>query len=774
MKIKITNEFLNCLLAFLAAGIIFAEQIHPPIKIFLQILFAVIAAEIIFTWRKSFSVTAKIISLTIFFALGMGRFFAADFLPSDDISRFEGQSVTVFGTIRDAPQKKIFANDRISSRFLVDVEFVNVGGKNLPASGSIILTDSRQPDESFRRGRIGDKIQATGKIKLPTSYKNPGQIDIVTRLKAEGITARMSADKLGVKIEPVDGNFRTEFLRKISNIRQHYRDSMEKIVSDRDAAAIFAMLFGGYDGISENLLEEFQATGIIHILSVSGSHMSLLAAATAYLCLLLKIPRMPTLVLGIFVIVTYTLLSGMLPQVIRSACMGILIFIGTTFHLEFISSRFLTLTALLMLINQPLLLFDISFQLSFSATAGLLYLSPKIQSKLFRLPSFVAYPIAMTLGAQIAGLPIVIWYFNQVSLVSFLANIFVLPILELVIVGGLFGGIIAAIFPFAGKILFVAESIIFGAGAEINRLIASLPFSSIQVPTVGFLAGAIYYAAIIFRRVEVFVLLVIILLTNFFSFGKEVEVNFVDVGQGDCAIVLTPNKKCLIFDTGGVREKVFDIGERVVIPYLKHEGVREVEMIFLTHVHEDHSGGAGSVIKKFPVREIITASEPKSEYAAVFGIGEEFLTNLRQGRRGEKFFVDGVEVEVIHVAETGTGNEISNVYRVRYGAVSFLITGDLVIDLEKKILADGTDVSSTVLKVAHHGSATSSDENFLRAVNPKCAVISVGYGNNFGHPRAEVLDRLNKLGIKIFRTDQDGLIKFKTDGKNLSAEKFIQ
>ena len=228
----------------------------------------------------------------------------------------------------------------------------------------------------------------------------------------------------------------------------------------------------------------------------------------------------------------------------------------------------------------------------------------------------------------------------------------------------------------------------------------------------------------------------------------------------------------LIFDTGGVREKVFDVGGRVVVPYLKHENIREVDKIFLTHVHEDHSGGAGAVIKKFPVGEIITAGESKSEYAAVFGIAEEKLPTLRAGHAGEIFKIDGVEVEILFAPSGGTGNEISNVYRVRYGGVSFLITGDLVKEIESQILREGVDVSSTVLKVAHHGSKTSSSEEFLQAVKPKCAVICVGYGNNFGHPRAEVLERLKNLPTKIYRTDRDGLIKFKTDGKNLRVETF--
>lgn len=770
MKIKVSNTMLNCLLAFLAAGIIFYEEFSPTIKIFLGICSALIVIGIILTWKKKFSVTAKIIFPIIFFALGATRFFFVDTLPQNDISNFEMQNVKIFGTVRDEPQKKIFANDSVQERFVVEVENVQIKKEKISASGAMILNFYHKSEENFSGANIGDKISASGTVKLITNYKNPGQIDNVTRMKADGITARMSADKLGVEIEKVEGNFWIKFLRFVSSIRQHYKESMEKVMSSEDAAAIFAMLFGGYAGINPELLTEFQTTGIVHILSVSGSHMSLLAMATAYLCMLLKFPRKITLALGFFVIGTYAILSGLLPQVIRSAIMGILVFVGTAFELETISARLLTLTALAMLIKQPLLIFDVSFQLSFSATAGLLYLSPKIREKLFKLPKFFSLPISVTLGAQFASLPIIIFYFNQVSLSSILSNIFVMPILEVVIVGGLLAGIFAFVIPFAGKIFFAIESLIFGGAAELNKIFANLPFSSVQVPSLGLAGGFFYYVALIFRQKKILFLLIILLAINFFKTDDKVEVNFIDVGQGDCAIVFTPNKKCLIFDTGGVREKVFDIGERVVVPYLKHENIFEVEKIFLTHVHEDHSGGAGAIIKKFPVGEIITAGESKSEYAAVFGIAEEKIKNLRAGRQGEKFFIDGVEVEIIFAPKVGTGNEISNVYKISYGDINFLITGDLVKEIENQILSEKINVSSTVLKVGHHGSATSSSEEFLQAVNPKCSVISVGYGNNFGHPRKEVLERLKNIHTKIFRTDKDGLIKFKTDGKNLTVQ----
>ncbi len=771
MKIKVSNSMLNILFAAMAAGILFMENFNRSPKFLIGTCAALIIGGIIFTWRKK-NLTAWIICPIIFFALGGLRFSAVDNLPPNDISKFAGQQIQVSGVVREEPQIKIFPNDLMQVRFVVDAESIKIKNSAQKICGGFILSSYHKAGEELPRARIGDKISVSGNLKLLTNYNNPGQIDTVTRMKATGITARISAGKQGISIEEIDGGLWIKFLRLVAAIREHYRESMTEVMSQEDAAAIFAMLFGGYAGLNPELVEDFQTTGIIHILSVSGSHMSMLAMATAWLCLILKLPRGITFAIGTFIIGTYAILSGLLPQVLRSATMGILVFFAKTLDAEAEGARLLILTALAMLINQPLLLFDVSFQLSFTATAGLMYLSEDLRKFFERLPKFFSEPASMTIAAQLASLPVIVWYFNQISLSSVLANVFVMPLLEIVIVGGLLGGIIAAIVPIGGKIFFAGEALIFGAGAELNRVFANLPFSSVQVPTLGIWAGFFYYAALILRRAEILLVIIFLLAINIFRIGGDFEVSFVDVGQGDCAVVITPHGKCLIFDTGGVRDRVFDVGGRVVVPYLKHENIRGVEKIFLTHVHEDHSGGAGAIIKKMPVGEIITAGESKSEYATVFGIAKEFLPPLRAGHAGEIFNVDGVEVEILFAPSVGTGNEISNVYRVRCGEVTFLITGDLVKEIESQILSAGIDVSSTVLKVGHHGSATSSSEEFLQAVKPKCSVICVGYGNNFGHPRAEVLERLEKLPTKIYRTDRDGLIKFKTDGKNLRVETF--
>lgn len=566
-----------------------------------------------------------------------------------------------------------------------------------------------------------------------------------------------------------------------------------------DAAALFAMLFGGYGGIKPELLEAFTATGIVHILSVSGSHIALLAGTLQQLGALLRLRPAATALLIAAAVCFYAALSGFVPPVIRSAAMGILAFTALALERENDARRLLALTALAMLIFSPLLFYDISFQLSFGATAGLLYIAPVLRARMAWLPPWLAANVALTSAAQLSVLPVLAWYFNALSLSALLANLVAVPLVEAIIVCGLIGALLGLFLPILQNIFFILCSLTLGLVYNITSALAALPGSNLYLPSLHPALGAVYYGVLgvavwalqdqsnawlrFFRqhRKGLFALLVGVGLVCF-AYGirpSPVYVHFIDVGQGDAALVTTPHGKALLIDTGGVLGSMsdFDVGERVIAPYLRHYGVRQLEYLILTHAHEDHAGGAAAVCRRFPVGHVIVGREDRSAYARVFQTSLERLPDCVPAYAGQTWEVDGVRVAVLHAADasgSAAGNEVSNVISLSYGAHRFLITGDLDAAGEEALLFSGADVKSTVLKVGHHGSKTSSSEAFIRRVGARYAVISVGADNRFGHPNPAVVKRLEEGGARVYRTDKDGAVLCATDGRELKITTFAE
>lgn len=793
------EPFLLGLLCMLCLGIGAAWHWQAAANVpFLVVTIVALASAAAWGIRKACSWTWLCFMLMAFLLGGLQMWRACG-LPAGDISGYAHEEITVTGSLTEAPLLRKAADGSYRLRLTLEAEQVKQGREEpRTASGKLYAYCRMEEEPAEDWALVGDRVKVSGKVRLPHGYQNPGQLDTALLLRSQGITATLVAQKHSLTVEPVEA---APFSRWLARVRQHYLQAMQKVMPREDAAAIFAMLFGGYQDLQPELLEAFTATGIVHILSVSGSHISLIAAVMAWLGLMLRLPGVIRVLLVIGTIIIYSLLAGCVPPVIRSAVMGGLAFMALALDREREARRILILTGLVMLAVSPLLLFHISFQLSFLATAGLLYLSPVLAEWLegFHLKDWLAGGLAITLAAQLSTLPVLAWYFNQVSIASLLANLTIVPLVELIIILGLLAGLAAFLLPFLGGIVYVADSLLLGLVYEMSRWMASLPGSRIWIPSLGWGASAVYYALLAVvvmdepwrsrlldwlkarkKPISILVLAVLVFAAGYrFSMVDELIVSAVDVGQGDAVVLRLPHGRCILFDTGGTRDGEFDIGEKVLVPYLRHYGIHEVEAIFLTHAHADHAAGAGAVLKNMPVKAVYTADEGREAYRSSMRLAasDPLLNKLHPVRENEVFEMDGVRIEVVYApqvpAREVTGNEASNVYKVTYGRASFLITGDLTMENEKVLLGENKDTHSTVLKVGHHGSDSSSSNEFLQAVSPVYAVISVGADNSFGHPKPSVLKRLQEQGAKILRTDREGEISFHTDGKSLRVETYV-
>ena len=835
--------FINGLLVLLCLGIGAGHMWHIG-REQLSVVWCLLAMAVlgaVFLLRRGSKGTWAAFAVAMLL-LGLGRYGAVTVPSDDDILHFEGQKVKMSGVLAETPQAVFEDDGRLKLRYVVEAEQLSAGQGKEKVSGRLVLYangssladrkgepaqggmagmdagDIAKPEDNIA-GRAGDRITVSGTVRALHDYGNPGRMNREMTYFSQGIHARMTADKYSLRLQQEEGGWHDRLLRLSARVRSAYLEHMEHAMSRQDAAAIFAMLFGGYQGIKPELLEAFTATGIVHILSVSGSHITLMAGTAGIIGRLLHLPGRVTTGLAAVTILFYSLLAGAIPPVIRSALMGLLTLLALAMGRERDAQHILGLTALGLLIYAPPLLYDISFQLSFGATAGLLYIAPILRGVLRKkLPVFAADSLAVTIGAQVSVLPVIAWYFNVISFSSLLANLVITPVVELIIVVGLFAGLAGSLLPFVGRLVFMGAGVMLGAVYELSRLVAALPFSQVYVPSFGVWGCLMYYGALGWlllppncrgqarrRLVELIMLylpdkwrnggladkqkiaVLMLVLLIFIGGWKacrpgDLQVHFIDVGQGDAALVITPHGHAFMVDAGGVREGGYDIGRMVDVPYLLHYGVRQLDYIFLTHAHDDHAAGVRGILGKIPVKAVMTGHEGTGEYLKVFGRGEaarleKLLAPLRENTSME---LDGVRIEILYSPDRrqvregnvqATGNEFSNLIRVSYGNASFLFTGDLVTAQEAELLRRGTQLGSTVLKVGHHGSRTSSSEAFLQAVNPRWAVISCGYANSFGHPHKEIVQRISDVtGAELLRTDEKGAIVFRTDGKSMKVE----
>jgi competence protein ComEC len=743
-----------------------------------------------YLYKENFSYVKVIVSAVFLLAGFFVMTFALTTAPTD-ISHYSGEQ-EVRGEVIDVPKVTIAATGEFHVKYELAVKQVRGNGSWKKVSGNLVVVMIQHKSDAVFQA--GDKVKVSGKIHLPHNYQNPAMFDQVMSLKEQGITATMWAKSM--KLEQRFAGF--SLPTALAELRTTVTDTMAQAMPSGDAAVLTAMMFGGYDGISSDLIHNFAATGIIHILSVSGTHIALVAGAAALLCSLCHVGPVVTAAICAVLMIFYSLLAGMGAAVTRSLFMGLSALLAVWVGRQRDSSQALLMTALLLLLYQPLWIYDLSFLLSFAATGGIVWFFPKLRDKLDFLPAPLALSIAVTIAAELGVLPFVAYYFNNLPLTSLLANLVIVPVIELTVVAALAGAVLTLLLPIfylLPRLIFVCCSLAVGLSVSLTKLLTSLG-GQLYLPPFNIFTGLIYYLGLfylfgyypkfilpareVWRRYRPAVVTIgsslVIGACLYLAWPQPVSVHFIDVGQGDATLIVTPHGRAVLIDTGGIigENNHFDVGERVVVPYLKHYGVTALDYLILTHGHQDHAGGAAAVATLLTVKQALIAREPPSPpiLSLEKAMNHQHLIMTSQG---QKILLDGVKFEVIHAVESTVdkpGNEVSSVIRISYGQTSFLVTGDLEATGEQELLEQGIS-PVTVLKVGHHGAKNASTADFLAALQPRYAIISVGYENRFGHPHAETLQRLHDSQAKIYRTDEQGAIVFTLDDRSLSVKTFV-
>lgn len=795
--------------AIFALGIAVGRKVEvPPVVLFTLLVVVLAGCSMLFHLNKSnprFLAHQSIALCALILVVGAGKYrFDTTSNPVIPESLLK-QQLTVVGKILESS-----ATIKNKTRFLFKLEEIK-GSQNILSSQPTILVTviRRRKDTIDVPFMYGNTVELRGQMYRPSAERNPGEFNSRAYYEAQGISLLMrvrSYTNVAILDSTHEGGAYDLLMRSVVlPVRFYILSLIDRTIGGEEGELLKGIFIGERGGIPYSTRTAFTNSGIAHILAVSGSNVVIVLAFFKMLFTLLRIPRVANIVLTCGALLFYMLLTGSQPPIVRATIMTLVFLLGKLLGEKSNGLNSLGVAALIILGYDARQLFDVGFQLSFIAVLSIIYLYPiangwisSLRGESLWRKAFVAtlQVCAVSLVATLGTLPLTAVYFGRVSIVGVLTNMFIIPTVGASVTLGFVSSL------FGWLTFIVADSF-----AAVNQMLLTLSLmvakfsgglSWAYVDTLQFkpIHSIPFYAAlgILFHLpaknvVRKFVLgfaasLNLLLFAPTSSFEKSVEgklrVSFIDVGQGDAALVEFPDGTTMLIDAGPKSEE-YDAGERIVAPFLKRRGISTIDYLVASHPHGDHIGGFPYILKNFDVNRVIESGQPARDpiyIDYVQAIQNEKCSVDTARAKQATIQIGGTKLYVLYPTPTFIDfdtthshqnlNNTSVVFKLCYGEISMLFTGDAERDAEDEMVElYGDFMQSTILKTGHHGSITSSAQSFLDAVKPKYAIVSVGLNNRFNHPSEEVLERLHRMNVETLRTDEEGAIIFETDGKSI-------
>jgi competence protein ComEC len=609
------------------------------------------------------------------------------------------------------------------------------------------------------------------------------------------------------------------------SIRQVADEALARIVPEPMAGLASAVLVGRRDRVAREVSDAFTATGLSHVVAISGWNIALIGAVLGGLLAAMGLGRRQRTVAIVMALALFTLIAGGGASVVRAALMGGVVLVAREAGRPGTAAAALGVAAWALVVLDPAMASDLGFQLSVAATAGLLAWGSRLTARLAgpapgTARSWLAESLGVSLAAQAATLPLVLFHFGRLSPVSPIANLVVAPIVapamlvgSVCLVAGLVVGAGAPVL--VGAPFALLGWAVLGAMVGVAGAFAALPFASVELPAVVAMVGALVLALVTgvvawrarratapldvsrpasrghastsssprARLVLVGGTVLVMLVAGAGLVARvahreaRLVVTALDVGQGDSILVEGPRGGRLLLDGGPDPDRLLTVLDRHVPPW-----DRRIDLVILTHPHEDHVAGLAMLLARYRVAGIAengmlgagTGDRAFRERLRALGVTTTRLT------AGDGLSFDGVhaairwpirgEVPERSPSEGRRINDTSVVLDLRFGHRRLLLTGDIEDDVDPRLLTMGIEDEGhrlDVLKVAHHGSGTATSDAWLEALRPRVALVSAGTGNPYGHPAPRTIERLETHGARVLRTDLDGDLEVSTDGRDL-------
>ena len=787
-------------------GILAGSQFEFSSLLLTVIIICITVTILLIFKRESFRVISFLLICLLIILLGIFKSNIDFFHTSDNsISLFpdtdRSSNITLTGVISEIPD---IDTNRI--RFVLESRMLISGRDTFIVSGDV-MTEVRK--NIFDKKNIpqpvikaGDLISLKGKLSEAAGKRNPGEFDYRIYLQINNIYKTFSANGYeNVKVISENG---LDVLHQyvLFPLKKFVLNNIDKNYSGDEAAFLKGLITGERSGISQEMKESFVNAGVMHLIAVSGLNVAYIIISLTLILSLFRFPFLLRVMITIIFLIFYSMFTGNSASIVRASIMGIIVLIAVIMERKINFYNIIGTAAMIILIYDSKQLFDAGFILSFSATISMVVFLKKFESLFLnkfkelnikgkKITLLLAALFFTSLSAQIGTIPITANYFEKISLISLFANIAAVPLSNLSLAIGFLQMAVAGFSDHLSSVISEVNNVLLYIQLSFIKWCASLDFAYIRISNFNMTDIVCYYLIISIlltvndkRKILFSIMLCLLIICGKYIYdldlSKKLRVSFLDVGQGDCSVIQTPEGKIILVDCGRT-SFTSNSGERTIAPYLRRTGSDRIDILIITHLHLDHIGGIKYLLENFDIGKIIESGQ---RFPTAFTETMDSLIEIKNiprevVRSGDyindlndmRFYFLFPDNKFVNSSGITIGNNLNNgsvAFILKFRETEIFFTGDIEKESERFICDTYSEFLKTdVLKVAHHGSITSTTIPFIIRNKPDYAVISCGMYNKFKHPSDIILNRLEKSGSKIFRTDVQGAALLESDGDKI-------